>query len=159
MQAVLQTKRKLHAEGVRPFPGRGGPAAGASAGSSTTGSTDRLGRGSLAPSPSPVDAVEAEGGSPALRGGFAEDAKAVSNDLQLLVDLVGPDGLGDEEIAELMRLSTSAPTETPGFLRLDQSKLPLEMFDDEVRAGPTACAWGLPAVFGCGWRAGLKCLR
>jgi enoyl-CoA hydratase/carnithine racemase len=45
------------------------------------------------------------------------------HDVKLLVDLVGPDGLGDEEIAELMRLSTSAPTETPGFLRLDQSKL------------------------------------
>ncbi len=120
VQAALQAKRKLHAEPVRAFPGR--PAL--------------SGTGRTSPSLSASMLEESAVTSPtSLRsGGFAEEAKSVSNDLQLLVDLVGPEGVGDDEIAELMRSSTVAPTETPGFLRLDQSKLPLEMFDDEVRA-------------------------
>jgi hypothetical protein len=147
MQAVLQTKRKLAGEGVRPFPGR--PAA-AGAGGDRLGATSAS-RGSslMATSAAGAAASSAESeegdalGAPSsgLRGGgFSEDAKAMPNDLQLLVDLVGPDSTGlalrDDDLAELMRLASAAPTETPGFLRLDQSKLPLEMFDDEVRGRP-----------------------
>jgi hypothetical protein len=129
VQVALQAKRKLHAEGVRPFPGKAASSGGGA------------GRASVSPTTAAGMLEETDRASAAastLRGGFTEDAKSVTNDLQLLVDLVGPDGVGDDEIAELMRSSTSAPTETAGFLRLDQSKLPLEMFDDEVHVARCA---------------------
>ena len=86
------------------------------------------------PEVSAVAAEETEKklGSSLSTGSLRDEAMAAP-DLQLLVDLMGPDAaLDNADIAELMR--ASAPTDSladDSFLRLDQSKLPLEMFDDE----------------------------
>lgn len=111
--AALLAKRRLPKEGVRPFPGK--LAATVSAASLTE------------------DGKEASEKETSGRRGLADEAKASMNDLQLLLDLLGPDFTPDAELVELVRLSSAAsPSETAGFLRIDQSKLPLEIFDDEV---------------------------
>ena len=118
VQAALISKRKLPKEGVRAFPGK------ASAASASHAADDEA-----------KESSEKDASARLTGSGLADEAKASSNDVQLLMDLLGPDFVPDEELVELMRLSSAAaPSETPGFLRIDQSKLPLEMFDDDVRA-------------------------
>jgi hypothetical protein len=132
VKSLLQSKRKVPAEGVRRFPGRASP----SPTSPTSGAALAATRASVGTSGSGEE-------SPALRrssGGLSDEAKGSMNELQLLVDLMGPYALPDDEVAELMRSTgaLAAGSDSAGFLRLDQSKLPLEMFDDDVRVRITS---------------------
>jgi hypothetical protein len=128
--AALQSKRRLPKEPIRAFPGK-----------STAGGA--------AGAPDAKEASEKDAASRALSGGLAAEAKASMNEVQLLLDLLGPEYTPDAELLELVRLSAAAsPSETPGFLRIDQSKLPLEMFDDEV--SPRWCMLDFMLDFLCG---------
>jgi hypothetical protein len=117
--AALQSKRRLPKEPVRAFPGKLSSSAAA---------------GAPLAAPDAKEASEKDAAARTLSGGLAAEAKASVNEVQLLLDLLGPEYTPDAELMELVRLSAAAsPAETPGFLRIDQSKLPLEMFDDEAR--------------------------